>query len=207
MTSDPIPDDIRELVVKNIDSVAQLEALLFLRAHSGTGFDVGSLARHLFASEPVVEVALARLQRDSFVSQEGGLFRYDAPARKSRSLGGELSASSRSDYKSDPFQTERGEKFLRRLQIPQGIAMAIAIYSLCAITSLISSWLLSRAYWRTKSRLLLWSAISFAGLALNNLTLWVDKLVLPDTDLSVLRTSIALIAMVILLYGLVWETE
>jgi hypothetical protein len=85
--------------------------------------------------------------------------------------------------------------------------MAIAIYSLCAITSLISSWLLSRAYWRTKSRLLLWSAISFAGLALNNLTLWVDKLVLPDTDLSVLRTSIALIAMVTLLYGLVWETE
>jgi hypothetical protein len=78
MTSDPIPDDIRELVVKNIDSVAQLEALLFLRAHSGSGFDVGSLARYLFASEPVVEMALARLQRDSFVSQEGGLFRYDA---------------------------------------------------------------------------------------------------------------------------------
>ncbi|HEY2246152.1 MAG TPA: DUF5985 family protein [Bradyrhizobium sp.] len=85
--------------------------------------------------------------------------------------------------------------------------MAIAIYSLCAITSLISSWLLSRAYWRTRSRLLLWSAISFAGLALNNLALWVDKLVMPETDLSVLRTSIALVAMVILLYGLVWETE
>jgi hypothetical protein len=85
--------------------------------------------------------------------------------------------------------------------------MAIAIYSLCAITSLISSWLLSRAYWRTRSRLLLWSAISFAGLTLNNLTLWVDKLVMPETDLSVLRTSIALVAMAILLYGLVWETE
>ena len=51
--------------------------------------------------------------------------------------------------------------------------MAISIYSLCAITSLISSWLLSRAYWRTRSRLLLWSAISFAGLTLNNVTLWV----------------------------------
>jgi hypothetical protein len=85
--------------------------------------------------------------------------------------------------------------------------MAIAIYSLCAITSLISSWLLSRAYWRTRSRLLLWSAISFAGLTLNNLALWVDKLVVPETDLSVLRTAIALVAMVILLYGLVWETE
>jgi hypothetical protein len=85
--------------------------------------------------------------------------------------------------------------------------MAIAIYSLCAVTSLISSWLLSRAYWRTRSRLLLWSAISFAGLTLNNLALWVDKLVVPETDLSVLRTAIALVAMVVLLYGLVWETE
>lgn len=85
--------------------------------------------------------------------------------------------------------------------------MAIAIYTLCALTSLISSWLLSRAYWRTRSRLLLWSAISFAGLALNNLALWVDKLVLPQIDLSVLRTSIALIAMLALLYGLVWESE
>ncbi len=85
--------------------------------------------------------------------------------------------------------------------------MAIAIYTLCALTSLISSWLLSRAYWRTRSRLLLWSAISFAGLALSNLALWVDKLVLPQIDLSVLRTSIALIAMLALLYGLVWESE
>ena len=85
--------------------------------------------------------------------------------------------------------------------------MAIAIYTLCALTSLISSWLLSRAYWRTRSRLLLWSAISFAGLALNNLALWVDKLVLPQIDLSVLRTLIALIAMLALLYGLVWEGE
>ena len=85
--------------------------------------------------------------------------------------------------------------------------MAITIYTLCALTSLISSWLLSRAYWRTRSRLLLWSAISFAGLALNNLALWVDKLVLPQIDLSVLRTSIALIAMLALLYGMVWESE
>ena len=86
--------------------------------------------------------------------------------------------------------------------------MAIAIYSLCAITSLISCWLLSRAYCRSRSRLLLWSAISFAGLTLTNLTLWVDKLLLPpEIDLSVLRTSMALIAMLLLLYGLVWETE
>lgn len=85
--------------------------------------------------------------------------------------------------------------------------MAIGIYSLCAMTSLISCWLLTRAYRRTRSRLLLWSAISFAGLALNNLALWVDKLVLPETDLSILRTSIALVAMLVLLYGLIWEAD
>lgn len=78
MTSDPIPDDIRELVVKSIDSVAQLEALLFLRGHSGPGFDLGSLAQRLFAPEQEMEAALARLQRDGFVKQERGLFRYDA---------------------------------------------------------------------------------------------------------------------------------
>jgi predicted transcriptional regulator len=78
MAPDSLSDDIRELVVKCIDSVAQLEALLFLRDHSGLGFDVASLARHLFASESAVEVALARLQSDGFIKQEKGTFRYDA---------------------------------------------------------------------------------------------------------------------------------
>jgi len=55
--------------------------------------------------------------------------------------------------------------------------------------------------------LLLWSAICFAGLTLNNLTLWVDKLVFPEIDLSLLRVSIALLAMAVLLYGLIWDTE
>jgi hypothetical protein len=78
MTSDPIPDDIRELVVKSIDSVAQLEALLFLRGLSGAGLDLGSLAQRLFAPEPEMEAALARLQRDGFIKQEHGVFHYDA---------------------------------------------------------------------------------------------------------------------------------
>lgn len=78
MTSEAIPEDIRELVIKSIDSVAQLEALLFLHAHSGAGFDKGALARHLFAPEPAIETALAKLQRDGFIKLEDGVFRYDA---------------------------------------------------------------------------------------------------------------------------------
>jgi len=83
--------------------------------------------------------------------------------------------------------------------------MAAVIYSLCAVTSALCAWLLTRAYLRTRSRLLLWSSICFAGLALNNVTLWNDKLVFPATDLSILRISIALLATLILLYGLIWE--
>lgn len=45
------------------------------------------------------------------------------------------------------------------------------------------------------------------GLRWNNLTLWIDKLVLPQIDLSAVRTVIALAAMLVLLYGLIWEAE
>jgi hypothetical protein len=85
--------------------------------------------------------------------------------------------------------------------------MAAVIYSLCAITSALSAGLLIRAYLRTRSRLLLWSSICFTGLSLNNVALWVDKLVFPDIDLAAIRTSIALVATLILLYGLIWEAE
>lgn len=85
--------------------------------------------------------------------------------------------------------------------------MADIIYTLCAITSGLCAWLLAAAYRTTKSRLLLWSSIAFAGLTLNNLALWVDKLILPQVDLSGIRTAIALVAMLILLYGLIWEAE
>ena len=69
------------------------------------------------------------------------------------------------------------------------------------------AWLLAAAYRTTRSRLLLWSSIAFAGLTLNNLALWVDKLLLPQIDLAIVRVCIGLAAMLILLYGLIWEAE
>ena len=83
--------------------------------------------------------------------------------------------------------------------------MAAVIYSLCAITSALCAYLLIRAYFATSSRLLLWSSICFAGLALNNVALWLDKVVFPATDLTIVRTSIGLLATLVLLYGLIWE--
>ena len=85
--------------------------------------------------------------------------------------------------------------------------MAATIYTLCALTGGFCTWLLARAYSSNKSRLLLWSAVCFAGLTLENVALWVDKIVFPTTDLSILRLSVGLAAMTILLFGLVWETD
>ena len=85
--------------------------------------------------------------------------------------------------------------------------MASFIYSLCAAAALICGYLLLEAYRRGGQRLLLWSGICFVGLTANNVVLVLDKLVFPEVDLSVLRTSIALAAMTILLYGLIWDAE
>jgi hypothetical protein len=86
--------------------------------------------------------------------------------------------------------------------------MAAVIYSLCAVTALLCSFLLLQAYQRRRdNRLLLWSGLCFAGLTLNNLLLVLDKIVFPAVDLSVLRTFVALLAMVVLLYGLIWSAE
>ncbi|MGY4325658.1 hypothetical protein ACVWWG_000072 [Bradyrhizobium sp. LB7.2] len=85
--------------------------------------------------------------------------------------------------------------------------MAAVIYTLCAITSGFCAWLLVRAYIRNRSRLLLWSAVCFAGLTLENAALWIDKIVFPQIDLSAVRLSIGLFAMTVLLIGMISEAE
>ncbi len=85
--------------------------------------------------------------------------------------------------------------------------MAALIYSLCTLTCLACFGLLLRAWRSSRSRLLFWSALCFAGLSVNNFLLVIDKLVVPDLDLSALRLATALVALLLLLFGLVWEEE
>ena len=85
--------------------------------------------------------------------------------------------------------------------------MAAAIYSLCALVALACALLLFRAYGRQRYRLLLWSGLCFAGLTLNNILLIVDKIFLPDVDLSALRLIVALLSFAILIYGLIWDAS
>jgi len=85
--------------------------------------------------------------------------------------------------------------------------MAEAVYILCALTSLFCAGLLIRSYRARRTRLLLWSSLCFIGLALNNALLVIDVMLVPNTDLSWLRTSVAAVAMVLLLVGLIWESR
>ena len=84
--------------------------------------------------------------------------------------------------------------------------LATPIYVLCALTSIICAALLLRGWSQTGARLLFWSGLCFAGLALNNILLIIDVTVLPQVDLEIWRTVPALAGVALLVYGLVWET-
>jgi hypothetical protein len=86
--------------------------------------------------------------------------------------------------------------------------MAQAVYVMCAVTSLLCAGLLLRSYARGRSRLLLWTSLCFVGLALNNLLLVIDLVILPaSVDLSLWRTGVAAVAGCVLLFGLIWEAR
>jgi hypothetical protein len=85
--------------------------------------------------------------------------------------------------------------------------MAFLIYTLCALTSLACAWLLLANYRRTRHRVLFWSGMCFIGMTVNNILLVLDKLVLPTVDLLPWRLVSALLAVALLLYGLIYETD
>ena len=85
--------------------------------------------------------------------------------------------------------------------------MAESIYLLCAATSVLCAVLLFNGYRASRTRLLFWSSLCFVGLAVNNVLLFLDLVVVSSVDLSLLRTSVAFAAMLALCLGLVWESR
>jgi hypothetical protein len=81
------------------------------------------------------------------------------------------------------------------------------IYILCILTSLACAGLLYASYRRTRYRLLFWSGSCFAVMTINNLLLLLDKVVFPAVDLLPARLITALLALLLLLYGLIYEKE
>lgn len=81
------------------------------------------------------------------------------------------------------------------------------VYGLCLLTCAACAALLIRTWLRSRQPLLAWSAACFSLLALNNLMVVLDMVVLPHIDLSVPRMATSLAAVCVLIYGFVWEVD
>ncbi len=85
--------------------------------------------------------------------------------------------------------------------------MGSIIYLLCAITCLGAAVLLWRGYRRSRQRLLYWSSLCFAILAVSNGLLILDLVVFPDVYILPWRNFVTQIALLVLLYGLIFESD
>jgi hypothetical protein len=85
--------------------------------------------------------------------------------------------------------------------------MPTLVYTLCFLTSAVCAVLLLGSYLKTQTRLLLWSAISFICLAINNFLVLSDLILFTDINLLPMRYIAAFAAVCCLIYGFIWETE
>jgi uncharacterized protein DUF5985 len=85
--------------------------------------------------------------------------------------------------------------------------MGPAVYILGALTTLVCALLLIRGYFRSRAKLLLWSSLCFFGLTISNLLIFADLILFPNVDLYFWRLTSAALAMIVMVYGLIWEGE
>lgn len=86
--------------------------------------------------------------------------------------------------------------------------MAETVYLLCAVTSVACAVMLLRGYLASRTDLLFWSSLCFAGLAVNNVLLFLDLVLLvQEVDLGLVRSAIAVGSMMMLLFALIWESK
>lgn len=87
------------------------------------------------------------------------------------------------------------------------VALPNLVYLLCFLASTLCAALLVRQHRAARTPVLLWSAACFVFLALSNLLVVIDQLVLPSGDLRIPRLVLTLLAVAVLLYGFIWEAE
>ena len=77
MTEDGIPADLRDFIMKSIDSVGELEALLLLRGHSDVTWALPELAKRLYVNEAEATAILGHLVAQGFIIEQSGAIGYD----------------------------------------------------------------------------------------------------------------------------------
>lgn len=76
MTAEVIPADLRDFILKYLDSVAHLETLLMLREAPDTSWDIAATARRLYCPEQQAKDVLERLCADGLLTCRQSVYQY-----------------------------------------------------------------------------------------------------------------------------------
>jgi len=75
MADDLVPPDLRDFILKHIESIAEIEALLLLRQTPEETWTAERTASRLYATVPEAEAALSRLCDKGLLECEAGVYR------------------------------------------------------------------------------------------------------------------------------------
>jgi hypothetical protein len=86
MPDEQVPEDVREFILRYINSIAQLEALLLLWRDPNVTWDLASMAKRLYISERETAEVLAQLSTDGLLSVNEGTYRFNSPSPEQKQL-------------------------------------------------------------------------------------------------------------------------
>ncbi|HEY2386482.1 MAG TPA: DUF5985 family protein [Candidatus Binatia bacterium] len=202
--SSAISERLRRFIAAQITSIDQVELLLLLRQEAQTAWTADAVSQVLRIEPSWAARRLEDLRERRMLVVDTS----NPPAYRFQPLDRELDSDIAELARA---YAERRVRIIELIYAAPSTAIrtfaaafrfrrddtddADAVYVLCTVTSLLCALLLFRGYRRSGIRLLLWSALCFAGLALNNAFVFVDLVVLPEVDLSLPRDTIGLVAM------------
>ncbi len=84
--ADLIPEDLRDFVLRHIDSIAQLEALLLLRRNPTEAWTADVAAKRLYTTEAEATNVLDQLCADGLLICTDGSYRFDPQSDEQRQM-------------------------------------------------------------------------------------------------------------------------
>jgi hypothetical protein len=78
MPDEEIPEEVREFILRYINSIAQLEALLLLWREPNKSWDVAAMAKRLYIGEGETTEVLTQLNADGLLIESQGSYRLNS---------------------------------------------------------------------------------------------------------------------------------
>jgi hypothetical protein len=72
MSDEIIPEDVQKFILENIDSIAQMEGLLLLRANPDRKWSAEDVARRIYIKKSEAEIFMNRLSARQLILTSGG---------------------------------------------------------------------------------------------------------------------------------------